>query len=208
MKKVISFVLILVIIFSLVGCGNISNEIKKNINSTPTQTPTPMPTAIPTPIPTPTPDPRIAMREEYSQEIDEAVANSGVKLVATGEVMTDEDKTINGSNIYVAKYYTYNEYKKMAICRSDTLALVIFVFDANIKTILPLVRDLAPIIDTTMIGVKGSSLDCKFEDLDVDWDNKISTQYWSYHNSLALIESQLGVDGDECQLTMYLNSNE
>lgn len=208
MKKVISFALILVIIFSLVGCGNINNEIKKNINSAPTQTPTPKPTAIPTPIPTPTPDPRIAMREEYSKEIDEAVANSGVELVATGEVMTDEDKTINGSNVYVVKYYTYNEYKKMAICRSDTLALVIFVFDANIKTILPLVRDLAPIIDTTMIGVKGSSLDCKFEDLDVDWDNKISTQYWSYYNSLALIKSQLGVDSDECELTMYLNSNE
>lgn len=208
MKKVISFALILVIIFSLVGCGNINNEIKKNINSAPTQTPTPKPTAIPTPIPTPTPDPRIAMREEYSQEIDEAVSNSGVELVATGEVMTDEDKTINGSNVYVVKYYTYNEYKKMAICRSDTLALVIFVFDANIKTILPLVRDLAPIIDTTMIGVKGSSLDCKFEDLDVDWDNKISTQYWSYYNSLALIKSQLGVDSDECELTMYLNSNE
>lgn len=208
MKKIISFVLVLVIVFSFAGCGNMSEEIKDGINSAPTQAFTPKPTAIPTPAPTPTPDPRIAMREEYSQEIDEAVSNSGVELVATGEVMTDEDKTINGSNVYVVKYYTYNEYKKMAICRSDTLALVIFVFDANIKTILPLVRDLAPIIDTTMIGVKGSSLDCKFEDLDVDWDNKISTQYWSYYNSLALIKSQLGVDSDECELTMYLNSNE
>lgn len=207
MKKIISFALILVIIFGLAGCGgNVSNEIKNGINSAPTSTPEP--TAIPTPEPTPTPDPRIAMREEYSQQIDEAVANSGVKLVATGETMTDEDKIADGSNVYVAKYYTYNEYKKVAICRSDTLPLVIFVFDANIKTILPLVRDLAPIIDETMIGVKGSSLDCKFEDLDIDYDNKTSTQYWSYYNSLALIESQLGVDSDECQLTMYLNSNE
>ena len=90
----------------------------------------------------------------------------------------------------------------------DTFSLLICVYDANIKTILPLVRDLAPIIDKTMIGVKGSSLDCEFEDLDIDYNNKTSTQYWSYYNSLALIKSQLGVDSDECRLTMYLNPNE
>lgn len=208
MKKIISFALVLVIVFSFVGCGNVSGEIKDGINSSPTQAPAPKPTVILTPAPTPTPDPRIAMREEYSQQIDEAVANSGVKLVATGQVMTDEDKIVDGSNVYVTKYYTYNEYKKMAICRSDTLPLVIFVFDANITTILPLVRDLAPIVDKTMIGVQGNALDCEFEDLDIDYNNKISVQYWSYYNSLALIESQLGVDSDECQLTMFLNPNE
>ena len=110
MKKIISFALALVIIFSFVGCGSMSGEIKDGINSVPTQAPTPKPTAIPTPAPTPTPDPRIAMREEYSQQIDEAVANSGVKLVATGQVMTDEDKTIDNVNVYVLKWYTYNEY--------------------------------------------------------------------------------------------------
>ena len=208
MKKIIGFALILVIIFSFVGCGSVSGEIKDGINSAPTQAPTPKPTAIPTPTPTPTPDPRIAMREEYSKQIDEAVANSGVKLVATGQVMTDEDKIADGNNVYVAKYYTYNEYKNMAICRSDTLPLVIFVFDANIKTILPLVCDLAPIVDKTMIGVQGNTLNCEFEDLDIDYNNKISVQYWSYYNSLALIESQLGIDSDECKLTMYLNPNE
>ena len=104
--------------------------------------------------------------------------------------------------------FLYNEYKNMAICRSDTLPLVIFVFDANIKTILPLVCDLAPIVDKTMIGVQGNTLNCEFEDLDIDYNNKISVQYWSYYNSLALIESQLGIDSDECKLTMYLNPNE
>ena len=165
-------------------------------------------TAIPTPTPTSTPDPRIAMREEYSKQIDEAVANSGVKLVATGEVMTDEDKTIDNVNVYVLKWYTYNEYKRIMVSVGDTFSLLICVYDANIKTILPLVRDLAPIIDKTMVGVKGSSLDCEFEDLDIDYNNKTSTQYWSYYNSLALIKSQLGVDSDECRLTMYLNPNE
>ena len=67
---------------------------------------------------------------------------------------------------------------------------------------------MAPIIDKTMIGVQGDALACNFEDLDIDYDNKISVQYWSYYNSLALIQSQLGVDSDECQLTMYLNPNE
>lgn len=105
MKKVISFALILVIVFSFVGCGNVSKEIKDGINSALVQVPTPKPTAILTS--TPTPDPRIAMREEYSRQIDEAVANSGVKLVAIDKVMTDEDKIINGMNVYMAKYYTY-----------------------------------------------------------------------------------------------------
>ena len=71
MKKIISFVLALVIIFSFVGCGSVSGENKNGINSTPTQAPTPKPTAIPTPAPTPTPDPRIAMRDEYSKAIDD-----------------------------------------------------------------------------------------------------------------------------------------
>ena len=57
-------------------------------------------------------------------------------------------------------------------------------------------------------SIQGNALDCNFEDLDIDYDNKISVQYWSYYNSLALIQSQLGVDSDECQLTMYLNPNE
>ena len=75
MKKIISFALALVIIFSFVGCGSASEENKDGINSAPTQASTPKPTAIPTPAPTPTPDPRIAMREEYSKEIDEIVTN-------------------------------------------------------------------------------------------------------------------------------------
>ena len=92
MKKIISFALTLVIIFSFVGCGSVSGEIKDGINSAPTQASTPKSTAIPTPAPTPTPDPRIAMREEYSKQIDEIVANEQVlrdeidKIIAEIEV--------------------------------------------------------------------------------------------------------------------------
>ena len=49
MKKIISFALTLVIIFSFVGCGSMSEEINDGINSAPTQATTPKPTAIPTP---------------------------------------------------------------------------------------------------------------------------------------------------------------
>lgn len=208
MKKIFSFALALVIILSFVGCGSMSGEIKNDINSAPTQVLTPKPTAIPTPTPTPTPDPRIAMREEYSQKIDEAVANSGVKLVATGEVMTDEDKTIDSVNVYVAKYYTYNEYQRVAVYTGDTLPLVVSVYDANIKTVVSLACSLAPIVDKNMIGNKEDVLKFKYSDLDADYKTGILIQYYTYFNSIAMIQSNLNEDSDACYLTMYLNSNE
>ena len=110
MKKIISFVLALVIIFSFVGCGSVSGENKNGINSAPTQATTPKPTAIPTPAPTPTPDPRIAMREEYSKEIDEIVANSGVNLTATEDVITDKTNPLENNTVCVAKRYLYYNY--------------------------------------------------------------------------------------------------
>ena len=208
MKKIISFALALVIIFSFVGCGSVSGEIKDGINSAPTQAPTPKPTAIPTPAPTPTPDPRIAMREEYSKQIDEAVANSGVKLIATGEVVTDEDKTIDNVNVYVLKWYTYNEYQRVAVYTGDTLPLLVSVYDANIKTVVPLACSLAPIVDKTMIGNKEDVFKFKYNDLDADYKTGILIQYYTYFNSIAMIQSNLNEDSDACYLTMYLNSNE
>jgi len=207
MKKIISFALILVIIFGLAGCGgNVSNEIKNGINSASTSTPEP--TAIPTPEPTPTPDPWIAMREEYSQQIDEAVANSGVNLIATGEMMTDEDKTIDNVNVYVVKYYTYKEYQKVAIYIGDTVPLAVNVYDANIKTVVQLACNLAPIVDETMIGVEANVLKFRYKDLDANYNSGILRQYYTYFNSIAMIQSNLNEDNDECWLTMYLNSNE
>lgn len=208
MKKIISFALALVIIFSFVGCGSVSRENKDGINSAPTQASTPKPTAIPTPTPTPTPDPRIAMREEYNQQIDEAVANSGVKLVATGQVMTDEDKTIDNVNVYVLKWYTYNEYQRVAVYTGDTIPLLVSVYDANIKTVVPLACSLAPIVDKTMIGNKEDVFKFKYNDLDADYKTGILIQYYTYFNSIAMIQSNLNEDGDACYLTMYLNSNE
>lgn len=208
MKKIISFALTLVIIFSFVGCGSVSGEIKNGINSAPTQATTPNPTAIPTPTPTPTPDPRIAMREEYSQQIDEAVANSGVKLVATGQVVTDEDKTIDNVNVYVLKWYTYNEYQRVAVYTGDTIPLLVSVYDANIKTVVPLACSLAPIVDKTMIGNKEDVFKFKYNDLDADYKTGILIQYYTYFNSIAMIQSNLNEDSDACYLTMYLNSNE
>ena len=208
MKKIISFALAIVIIFSFVGCGSMNGEIKDGINSAPTQAPTPKPTAIPTPAPTPTPDPRIAMREEYSQQIDEAVVNSGVKLVATGQVMTDEDKTIDNVNVYVLKWYTYNEYQRVAVYTGDTIPLLVSVYDANIKTVVPLACSLAPIVDKTMIGNKEDVFKFKYNDLDADYKTGILIQYYTYFNSIAMIQSNLNEDSDACYLTMYLNSNE
>ena len=208
MKKIISFVLALVIIFSFVGCGSVSGENKDGINSAPAQDSTPKSTAIPTPAPTPTPDPRIAMREEYSQQIDEAVANSGVKLVATGQVMTDEDKTIDNVNVYVLKWYTYNEYQRVAVYTGDTIPLLVSVYDANIKTVVPLACSLAPIVDKTMIGNKEDVFKFKYNDLDADYKTGILIQYYTYFNSIAMIQSNLNEDSDACYLTMYLSPNE
>ena len=208
MKKIISFALALVIIFSFVGCGSMSGENKDGINSAPAQESTPKSTAIPTPAPTPTPDPRIAMREEYSQQIDEAVANSGVKLVATGQVMTDEDKTIDNVNVYVLKWYTYNEYQRVAVYTGDTIPLLVSVYDANIKTVVPLACSLAPIVDKTMIGNKEDVFKFKYNDLDADYKTGILIQYYTYFNSIAMIQSNLNEDSDACYLTMYLNPNE
>ena len=208
MKKIISFALALVIIFSFVGCGSMSGENKDGINSATTQASTPKPTAIPTPTPTPTPDPRIAMREEYSKQIDEAVANSGVKLVATGEVRNDEIQPMDNGKVYVLKRYTYNDYNMVLVYVGEVVPLTVYVADANLKTVVDLACTFAPIVDETMIGQPKNVLNFKYADLDMDFNTNKLTQYYTYYNSTACIYTEIGDDSDNCVLMMLVSPNE
>lgn len=208
MKKIISFAFALVIIFSFVGCGSVSGENKDGINSAPIQASTPKPTAIPTPAPTPTPDPRIAMREEYSKQIDEAVANSGVKLVATGEVRNDEIQPMDNGKVYVLKRYTYNNYNMVLVYVGEVVPLTVYVADANLKTVVDLACSFAPIVDETMIGQPKNVLNFKYADLDMDFNTNKLTQYYTYYNSTACIRTEIGDDSDNCVLMMLVSPNE
>ena len=208
MKKIISFALALVIIFSFVGCGSVSRENKDGINSAPTQASTPKPTAIPTPTPTPTPDPRIAMREEYSKQIDEAVANSGVKLVATEDTHSDKNQPLDNGKVYVSKRYTYNNYNMVLVYIGDGIPLTVYVADANLKTVVDLACSFAPIVDETMIGQPKNVLNFKYTDLDMDFNTNKLTQYYTYYNSTACIRTEIGDDSDNCVLMMLASPNE
>ena len=208
MKKIISFALVLVIIFSFVGCGSIGGEIKDEIDSAPTQASTPKPTAIPTPAPTPTPDPRIAMREEYSRQIDEAVANSGVKLVATEDTHSDKNQPLDNGKVYVSKRYTYNNYNMVLVYIGDGIPLTVYVADANLKTVVDLACSFAPIVDETMIGQPKNVLNFKYADLDMDFNTNKLTQYYTYYNSTACIRTEIGDDSDNCVLMLLASPNE
>lgn len=208
MKKIISFALALVIIFSFVGCGSMSGEIKDGINSVPTQAPTPKPTAIPTPTPTPTPDPRIAMREEYSKQIDEAVANSGVKLIATENIMTDETNPLKSGTVYVAKSYTYKNYDNVWVFKGESIGLLVRVWQVNILKVVDLSCELASITDKTMIGQTKNLLNFHFAKLETDRDTGVLSQYYTYYDSVACIQSIVGDNSDLCDLILLPADNE
>lgn len=168
----------------------------------------PKPTVIPTPAPTPTPDPRIAMREEYSQQIDEAVANSGVKLVATEDTRNDENQPLDNGKVYVLKRYTYNNYNMVLVYIGDGIPLTVYVADANLKTVVDLACSFAPIIDKTMIGQPKNVLNFKYVDLDIDFNTNQLTQYYIYYNSTVSIRTELNDNSDNCVLMMLVLPNE
>lgn len=208
MKKIISFALTLVIIFSFVGCGSMSGEIKDGINSAPTQASTPKPTAIPTPTPTPTPDPRIAMREEYSKEIDEIVANSGVHLTATEDIITDKTNPLENNTVYVAKRYIYNNYDNVWIFKGEAINLLVSVDQVDILKVVDLSCDLAPITDEAMIGQTKNLLNFHLAKFETDHNTGILSQYYTYYDSIACIQSIVGDNTNLCNLILTPANNE
>lgn len=208
MKKIISFALALVIIFSFVGCGSVSGENKDGINSASAQVSTPKSTAIPTPAPTPTPDPRIAMREEYSKEIDEIVANSGVNLTATEDIMTDKTNPLENNTVYVAKRYIYNNYDNVWIYKGEAINLLVSVCQVDILKVVDLSCDLAPITDEAMIGQTKNLLNFHLVKFETDHNTGVLSQYYTYYDFIACVQSIVGDNTDLCNLILTPANNE